>query len=96
MSTEAQLTTHLLQNYERINSLGVARPVSNPNDTINVQFGIALIDFISIDKQTGQVELKLWERYVSITSLRSTWQFINIQLKFCNYIFIYVDAHVYM
>ena len=73
MPTEAQLTTHLLQNYESINSFGVARPVFNPNDTINVQFGIALTKFLSFDRETRRAELKLWERYVRIASPRLTW-----------------------
>ena len=66
MSTEARLTTHLLQNYQRVNAFGVARPALNPYDTVNVQFGFALIDFMSFDQQTRGAELKLWERYVSI------------------------------
>ena len=63
LSDEKRLIKHLLQNYERVGKVG--RPVFNTTETINVRYGLALIQILDLDEKNQVLTTNCWSRYVS-------------------------------
>jgi len=66
MSDEKRLIKELLANYEHVGVVG--RPVFDTSDTINVSYGIGLIQILELDQKNQILTTNVWCRYVS-TSL---------------------------
>ncbi len=63
MSAEKTLIKHLVRNYKSIGNGG--RPVLNVNDSVNVEFGLGLIQ-MDLDEKYKVLTMSMWSRYVSI------------------------------
>ena len=63
MSDEKRLIKHLLEEYEMVGVVG--RPVFNTSQTINVQYGLALIQILDLDEKNQVLTTNVWSRYVS-------------------------------
>ena len=63
MSDEKRLIKHLLTNYERVGVVG--RPVYNTSQTIEVRYGLALIQILDLDEKNQVLTTNCWSRYVS-------------------------------
>jgi hypothetical protein len=63
MSNEKRLIKHLLENYDRVGKVG--RPVFNTTDTIEVKYGLALIQILDLDEKNQVLTTNCWSRYVS-------------------------------
>ncbi len=61
---EKQLIRDLLITYDEVTPHG--RPVVNDNTTVDVRFGIGLIQ-LELDEQQKLLSLSLWLKYVSET-----------------------------
>ena len=61
LSDEKRLIRDLLENYERVGLIG--RPVYNITDTVNVGFGLALIQILDLDEQNQALTTNVWSRY---------------------------------
>ena len=46
----------------------IGRPVINTNDSINVKFGMSLIQILKVDEKNQVLETNVWETFVSITT----------------------------
>ena len=66
MSAEKTLIKHLVRNYKAIGNGG--RPVLNVNDSVNVEFGLGLIQ-MDLDEKYKVLTMSMWSRYVSILFL---------------------------
>ena len=62
---EGLLTKRLLDQYRRGGSK-YARPVTNPNDILEVTHGLSLQSINSLDTHSNRAVLTVWENYVSI------------------------------
>ena len=63
MSDEKRLIKHLLDNYARVGLVG--RPVYNTSETVNVNYGLALIQILDLDEKNQVLTTNVWSRYVS-------------------------------
>ena len=63
LSDEKRLIKHLLENYERVGKVG--RPVFNTSETIEVRYGLALIQILDLDEKNQVLTTNCWSRYVS-------------------------------
>ena len=63
LSDEKRLIKHLLDNYDRVGKVG--RPVFNTTQTMNVQYGLALIQILDLDEKNQVLTTNCWSRYVS-------------------------------
>ena len=63
LSEEKRLLKHLLDNYEKVGLVG--RPVYNTSQTIDVQYGLALIQILDLDEKNQVLTTNCWNRYVS-------------------------------
>ena len=63
MSEEKQLINELLGNYKAVGKLG--RPVSDTRETLNVSYGIGLIQILDLDEKNQVLTTNVWSRYVS-------------------------------
>ena len=63
MSAEKRLLQDLLHNYEVITLHG--RPVRNVSSTVNVKFGIGLIQ-MELDEKEKALSLSLWSKMVGL------------------------------
>ena len=81
---EARLSTHLLQNYQRVNMGGVARPILLPSESISVKFGVSLIKLLDVNEDTNVTTFITWERYVSIEHfhLLLNYLVLNVEQRF--------------
>ena len=68
MSDEKRLIKHLLTNYERVGIVG--RPVYNTSQTIEVRYGLALIQILDLDEKNQVLTTNCWSRYVSYCHTR--------------------------
>ena len=66
ISAEKRLIKQLLRNYEHVGVVG--RPVINTWETINVSYGIGLIQIIDLDEKNQILTTNVWCRYVSTLS----------------------------
>ncbi len=66
VSNEKKLIRDLLGAYAQVTRHG--RPVVNDSTTLNVQFGLGLIQ-MELDEKEKALSLSLWAKYVSTTSL---------------------------
>jgi len=64
MSAEKELIKELLKEYQRVGVVG--RPVINTSETINVSYGIGLIQILDLDEKNQILTTNVWCRYVSI------------------------------
>ena len=64
MSAEKCLIRQLLQRYQNLGRNG--RPVRNVNDTVDVEFGLGLIQ-MELDEKSKVLKMSMWSRYVSTT-----------------------------
>ena len=60
---EKKLIRDLLVTYEEVTPHG--RPVVNDNTTVNVQFGLGLIQ-MELDEKEKALSLSLWAKYVNM------------------------------
>ena len=67
MSAEKYLIKYLLDNYEHVGVVG--RPVFNTSETINVSYGIGLIQVLNLDEKNQILTTNIWCRYVSTNTL---------------------------
>ena len=67
VSAEKKLIKTLLDNYQDVGVVG--RPVVNQSETINVSYGIGLIQIIDLDEKNQILTTNVWCRYVSDCSL---------------------------
>jgi len=84
MSAEKVLIKTLLANYDDVGVVG--RPVINTSETINVSYGIGLIQILDLDEKNQILTTNVWCRYVRILSLRYTQRrtiiyFISVRIK---------------
>jgi len=63
MSDEKRLIKYLLGNYQKVGVVG--RPVFNQSDTIQVRYGLALIQILEMDEKNQVLTTNVWSRYVS-------------------------------
>jgi len=63
MSAEKALIKRLLDHYEYAGVVG--RPVINQSETINVSYGIGLIQLLDLDEKNQILTTNVWCRYVS-------------------------------
>ena len=64
LSDEKRLIKHLLENYERIGLIG--RPVLNMSDTVDIKYGLALVQIMDLDEKNQVLTTNCWNRYVSL------------------------------
>lgn len=64
VSKEKQLIKFLLDRYDQYGRVG--RPVTNTTDSINVEFGLSLIQILNVDERNQVLETNVWCKYVSI------------------------------
>src|SRR6218665_1868417 len=102
MSDEKRLIKHLLEEYEMVGVVG--RPVFNTSQTINVQYGLALIQILDLDEKNQVLTTNVWSRYVSnryglqCASFKSGYSVsFPVQPVSCNHCYINSEAYlVYM
>ena len=71
MSAEKCLIRQLLQRYQNLGRNG--RPVRNVNDTVDVEFGLGLIQ-MELDEKSKVLKMSMWSRYVSTTkNISKNW-----------------------
>jgi len=79
VSAEKRLIKRLLKNYDEVGVVG--RPVINISETINVSYGIGLIQILDLDEKNQILSTNVWCRYVS-TKLRPpftyTFRFVHV------------------
>jgi len=63
MSDEKRLIKHLLKSYQDVGVVG--RPVLNHSDTIQVYYGLSLIQILDLDEKNQVLQTNVWSRYVS-------------------------------
>jgi len=63
ISAEKMLIKTLLNNYDNLGVVG--RPVSNTSETIDVSYGIGLIQILDLDEKNQILTTNVWCRYVS-------------------------------
>ena len=63
VSQEKLLITLLLDRYATHGRIG--RPVVNTSDSINVKFGMSLIQILKVDEKNQVLETNVWETFVS-------------------------------
>jgi len=63
LSAEKDLIRQLLKNYNEVGVVG--RPVFNTSETINVSYGIGLIQILDLDEKNQILTTNVWCRYVS-------------------------------
>lgn len=63
LSDEKRLIKHLLDDYERVGIVG--RPVFNQSMTMDVKYGLALIQILDLDEKNQVLTTNVWSRYVS-------------------------------
>ena len=61
-SDEKRLIKHLLQKYEDMGIVG--RPVNTTADTIEVQYGVGLIQILDLDEKNQVLTTNCWSRFV--------------------------------
>ena len=61
---ELRLRDDLLEGYHT-ETRPYTRPVLNNSETLNVKFGVALVDLVELDEYSRVATLYLWERHVS-------------------------------
>ncbi|KAK3090352.1 hypothetical protein FSP39_011112, partial [Pinctada imbricata] len=70
VSKEKLLITKLLDRYARHGRIG--RPVVNTSDSINVRFGLSLIQILKVDEKNQVLETNVWETF-TWTDILMTW-----------------------
>lgn len=63
MSEEKRLIKKLLHDYEKVGLIG--RPVRNTSDTINVYYGLGLIQILDLDEKNQVLTTNVWNTFVS-------------------------------
>ena len=73
VSAEKRLIKHLIKRYEETGVVG--RPVHNTSVTLNVGFGIGLIQILDLNEKSQMLTTNVWCRYVSpwIIVINVTW-----------------------
>jgi len=66
MSDEKRLIKQLLSKYQEVGVVG--RPVFNQSDTIQVNYGLQLIQILEMDEKNQVLTTNVWSRYVSYSS----------------------------
>ena len=79
LSAEKVLIKHLLSNYEHVGVVG--RPVVNTSETINVSYGIGLIQIIDLDEKNQILTTNVWCRYVRVSHHTNLILYRVAQLK---------------
>ena len=64
LSDEKRLIKRLLEQYETVGIVG--RPVYNTSETIQVFYGLALIQILDLDEKNQVLTTNVWSRYVCI------------------------------
>jgi len=70
MSDEKRLIKQLLSKYQEVGVVG--RPVFNQSDTIQVNYGLQLIQILEMDEKNQVLTTNVWSRYVSDSSFLLT------------------------
>ena len=65
MSDEKRLIKKLLDDYEKVGVIG--RPVYDTSQTINVSYGLSLIQILDLDEKNQVLTTNVWSRYVSLS-----------------------------
>ncbi|OAF64387.1 hypothetical protein A3Q56_07893 [Intoshia linei] len=73
LSDEKQLIKYLLEHYEKIGVIG--RPVHDTTDTVNVKYGLALIQILDLDEKNQVLTTNAWSRYHLYNSTTVTFLF---------------------
>jgi len=63
MSDEKRLIKHLLDQYTALGRIG--RPVINTSHTVQVYYGMSLIQILDLDQKNQILTTNVWSRYVS-------------------------------
>ena len=63
-SVEKQLIKRLLDRYAYFGKIG--RPVMKTDESIDIQFGMSLIQILDVDEQNQVLQTSVWLTYVSI------------------------------
>lgn len=63
-STEKQLIKALLDRYAQFGRIG--RPVMKTDESIDVEFGMSLIQILDVDEKNQVLETNVWLTFVSI------------------------------
>ena len=61
-SDEARLLSVIFERYKKFKKL--ARPVLNASSTMNVRFGITLIQILDFDEKNQMLATLVWKKYV--------------------------------
>ena len=64
LSDEKRLIKHLLDKYEQIGVIG--RPVSRTSQTVEVSYGMSLIQILDVDEKNQVLTINVWSRYVRL------------------------------
>ena len=63
MSLEKQLIRNLTEEYAERGKMG--RPIAEQNDTLNVYYGLSLIQILDLDERNQVLVTNVWATYVS-------------------------------
>jgi len=69
MSDEKRLIKRLLNRYQSVGVVG--RPVFNQSETIQVNYGLSLIQILEMDEKNQVLTTNVWSRYVSLATYYS-------------------------
>ena len=64
LSVEARLTNYLLRRYRQVGR--IARPVHNATSSVDVEFGLGLIQVLDFDETNQVLTTSVWKRFVSL------------------------------